>query len=140
MDTNNQTLPCGCLMDSWNHIPECADHWCNTLETIDTLDPLYMDKDALTKCSCIQCSCGKRTCWICGSGIVPPDYKLCKIHDICTMLLEDCLETSIYMYNGKKLYLGPLDTYERTDYVGGDCICEKCRNHIDFEDITLGLK
>lgn len=34
-------------------------------------------------CTCVNCMCGKRKCWICGSGEVPKDYEPCKIHGSC---------------------------------------------------------
>lgn len=89
--------------------------------------------DTYPECICSNCLCGKRSCYICGSGTLPLDFELCKIHDFCSAGLEGCLETSIYIVNGKKHYLGPLDNYERTDSIGQLAKCIKCRSHKDFE-------
>jgi len=90
-------------------------------------------EDTYPECICSNCLCGKRSCFICGSGTLPLDYELCKIHDFCSAGLEGCFETSIYIVNGKKHYLGPLDNYERTDFIGKFAKCIKCRSHKDFE-------
>ena len=36
----------------------------------------YMDN----YCTCINCMCGKRKCYICGQGEYPPDYEPCRLH------------------------------------------------------------
>ena len=59
-------------------------------------------KDTYPECICSNCLCGKRSCFICGSGTLPLYFELCKIHDFCSAGLEGCFETSVYIVNGKK--------------------------------------
>tara|TARA_B110000285_G_C14765413_1_gene441470 strand:+ start:119 stop:442 length:324 start_codon:yes stop_codon:yes gene_type:complete len=98
-----------------------------TYETSNKYTSLLVD--TYPECICSKCQCGKRRCFICGSGSLPLDFELCKIHDFCSAGLKGCLETSVYIVNGKKHYLGPLDNYERTVFIGQLAKCIKCRSH-----------
>ena len=82
----------------------------------------------IEKCCCINCRCGKLKCYICGSGEVPLEHKLCKIHDYCCISLDGCLISSIVETKNGRHYYGPLD------YRDGLAKCEMCRKHPNFDD------
>ena len=138
---------CDCSKDSWG-CPKCVssdEEECDCIEKCTCIwkyncGESYKEEMNLVtidnnedeeQCSCINCMCGKMSCWVCGRGEVPLDYKLCKIHDICMADLDECYETTIEIVkeNGfeKRMYNGPFDIREG---VGG--VCPKCAQHPNF--------
>jgi len=121
---------CNCSKDSWG---------CEKCVSINETYEFYSNKsieEDVEKCTCINCSCGKLKCWICGRGDAPIDYEPCILHDECIANLDGCYNTTINIIHENKtqtrIYIGPFEIY---DTVGA--VCPNCYQHPDFEDIFL---
>ena len=133
---------CKCSVDSWG-CPECfsSDEECDCIEKCTCIwkyncgennNDNDNDNDNDEKCTCINCRCGKMSCWVCGYGEVPIDYKPCIIHDHCeAYYLDNCYENTIEIIEDKgikkRIYNGPFDIRE-----GVGAVCPNCAQHPNY--------
>jgi hypothetical protein len=77
-------------------------------------------------CTCCNCRCGKRHCWICGSGSIPNYYKPCVLHEVCKFGYHGCegIILQQHLNTNETYYIIPLDKRHINS------CCEKCRIYI----------